>query len=99
MASPVYHPQPYVANQGPMPSLDSQIQQVYSQQRPALDPGRYKHMTKPHLEAELKQKDNLILDLRDTIEVLEVSDALDIGTQASENATTLATQTRKNQSS
>jgi hypothetical protein len=56
-------------NANNIPAVDNQIKEVYQQQRPILDPGRYKHMPKPHLEAELKQKDNLILDLKDTIEV------------------------------
>ena len=50
-------------------NLDNQIRDIYKEEKPDLNPQRYKGMSKPHLEAELKQRDTLILDLRDTVEV------------------------------
>lgn len=50
-------------------NLDNQIRDIYKDGQQDLNPNRYKGMGKPHLEAELKQRDTLILDLRDTVEV------------------------------
>jgi hypothetical protein len=58
-------------------------------------------MSKPVLEAELKQRDTLILDLRDTVEVIfetnpeeKLINILDFGVETTKNATTVTAQTR-----